>query len=300
MDARLLLFASVLALGGCIQGKLDLPDFQLTDWTGDLPDPTLASLTLTSPETSLTATSVSSTTDGPSSSSSSSTSDDTSSESSTGEPQASACDPQPEDIETAVVIDSTVGWEHEPTDLLTTCVVTWVGTLGTALHLGLACQDGPHTVDVSDVGPSALQIGDLVELAVHIDVPWWANVHVVIRRGGQVMLAAMTSDALPGQTEGGVGQDFFSPLALGLLDDVCPIEPDADEPCDFICSDPCTVDRRQALAFIDGLDVEVIYDRGSGQLGATAVEVGEAIDHVEVLCPDVAGAWYSFVAIRGS
>ena len=103
MDARLLLFASVLALGGCIQGKLDLPDFQLTDWTGDLPDPTLASLTLTSPETSLTATSVSSTTDGPSSSSSSSTSDDTSSESSTGEPQASACDPQPEDIETAVV-----------------------------------------------------------------------------------------------------------------------------------------------------------------------------------------------------
>jgi hypothetical protein len=285
----------MLAVGGCIDGKLDLPEFQLTE-TGELPDPTLVTLT-TSVGGSISSTSVSSTTASDETSSSGDTSSDT--DSTTGDVPHSVCDPQPEDIETAVIFDSTIGWDHEPTDLQTQCIVTWVGTLGTALHVGLACEDGGHSVDVSDIGPTSLSPGDDVELAVYIDVPWWANVYVVIRRDGEVMLAAMDADSLPGDGNNGSDSEFFAPMQLALLDDVCAIEPVVEEPCQgFICTDPCTVDRRQAIAFLDEHGAEVVYDRGAGQLGPTVIEVGEAIEHVEVDCVDTAGARYSFVAVR--
>lgn len=289
------LLVGVLALGGCFKGELDLPDFQLTE-TGGIPDPTLVTLT-TSIGGSISSTSVSSTTvSDDTSSSSGDTSSDT--DSTTGDPPHSICDPQPEDIETAVIFDSKIGWEHEPTDLQTQCIVTWVGTLGTALHVGLACEDGGHSVDVSDIGPTALEPGDQVELAVYIDVPWWANVYVVIRKDGEVMLAAMNADSLPGDGVNGSDSEFFEPLQLALLDDVCAIEPVVDEPCDFICADPCTVDRRQAIAFLDEHGAEVVYDRGAGQLGPFAIEVGEAIEHVEVDCVDTQSARYSLVVVR--
>jgi hypothetical protein len=288
------LCVAIVATSGCIQGELDLPDFQLTDVTGGLPDPTLTTLT-TTVSTSISSTSVSSTSVGDDTSSSGDTSDDTT----TGELPTSVCDPQPEDIETAVIFDSKIGWEHEQTDLVTDCIVTWVGPIGTALHIGLACDDGGHSLDVSDVGPTAISPGDHVELAVYIDVPWWANVYVTIRRDGEVMLAAMDADSLPGEGVNGSDPDFFAPLQLALLDDVCEVEPIVEEPCDFVCADPCTVDRRQAIAFLDGSGAEVVYDRNAGQLGETTIEVGEAIEHVEVDCVDMASAKYSFVALRG-
>jgi hypothetical protein len=298
MSARRLGLVGVMALTGCIQGKLDLPDFELTDWTSDLPDtvtdsldPTLATLTLTTTE-GMSATSRSGTGD---TSSTGDTSDTT-----TGEMPRSVCDPQPEDIETAVLIDGVIGWEHAPVSLTTACLLTWIGPHGTALHLGLACDDGPHTVEVSNIGPSALEIGDLVELGVSIDVPWWANVYVVVRRDGEVMLAAMTADAMPGEGgNDGPDEEFFAPLQVEALDDVCAIEPSIEEPCDILCSDPCTVDRREALAFLAGGQAEVVYDRQAGRIGTTVIEVGSAIEHVEVRCADVADAWFSFVAIRG-
>ncbi len=290
-----------MALTGCIQGKLDLPDFELTDWTSDLPDtltdvtdtidPTLATVTLTTTEgMSVSSTSVS----GTSADDTGSTGDD----STTGDRPDSACDPQPDDIETAVLVDGILGWEHAPTSLTTTCVITWIGPVGTALHLGLACADGSHTLDVSNVGDSALALGDVVELGVWIDVPWWADVYVVVRRDGEVMLAAMSAEALPGDGNDGPSAEFFAPLQVELLDDVCPIEPSVPEPCNFICSDPCTVDRRAALAFLEGDEAEVVYDRRAGRLGTTAIEVGSAMEHVEVSCADTAGAWFGFVAIR--
>lgn len=291
--------SGMLVLGGCFKGELDLPDFQLTE-TGGIPDPTLVTLT-TSIGGSISSTSVSSTSVGDDSTSDTtdtSSDTETDTDSTTGDPPHSICDPQPEDIETAVIFDSKIGWEHEPTDLQTSCIVTWVGTLGTALHVGLACEDGGHSVDVSDIGPTGIEPGDLVELAVYIDVPWWANVYVVIRRDGDVMLAAMSADSLPGDGVNGSDSEFFEPLQLALLDDVCAIEPVVEEPCDFICADPCTVDRRQAIAFLDGNGAEVVYDRGAGQLGATAIEVGAAIEHVEVDCVDTASGRYSFVAVR--
>lgn len=302
MNGRRLGWFGVMALTGCIQGKLDLPDFELTDWTSDLPDtltdvtdtldPTLGTVTLTTTEgMSVSSTSVS----GTGADDTSSTGDD----STTGDLPQSACDPQPDDIETAVLVDGIIGWEHAPTSLTTTCVLTWIGPVGTALHLGLACEDGSHSLDVSNVGDSALALGDVVELGVWIDVPWWANVYVVVRRDGEVMLAAMSAEALPGEAgNDGPPAEFFAPLQVELLDDVCPIEPTIPEPCDFICSDPCTVDRRAALAFLDGDAAEVVYDRRAGRLGATAIEVGSAMEHVEVSCVDTADAWFGFVAIR--
>jgi hypothetical protein len=287
----------MLAVGGCFKGELDLPDFQLTDVTGDLPDPTLVTLT-TSVGGSISSTSVSSTSVGDDTSSSSDTSE-TDTDSTTGDLPHSVCDPQPEDIETAVIFDSMIGWEHEPTDLQTSCIVTWVGPLGTALHIGLACEDGGHSLDVSDVGPTTLEAGDHVDLSVYIDVPWWANVYVAIHRDGELMLAATDADSLPGDSDNGSDPDFFAPMQLALLDDVCDIEPIVDEPCQgFICEEPCTVDRRQAIAFLDQHGAEVVYDRGAGQLGPFAIEVGEAIEHVEVECVDTSGARYSFVAVR--
>lgn len=292
-----------MALTGCIQGKLDLPDFELTDWTSDVPDtltdvtdtldPTLATVTLTTTEgMSVSSTSVS----GTSADDTSSTGDD----STTGDLPQSACDPQPDDLETAVLVDGIIGWEHAPTSLTTTCVVTWIGPVATALHLGLACADGSHTLDVSNVGDSALALGDVVELGVWIDVPWWANVYVVVRRDGEVMLAAMSAESLPGDAgNDGPSAEFFAPMQVELLDDVCPIEPTIPEPCDFICADPCTVDRRAALAFLEEDESEIVYDRRAGRLGATAIEVGSAMEHVEVSCADTAGAWFGFVAIRG-
>jgi hypothetical protein len=301
MHGRRLGWIGVMALTGCIQGKLDLPDFELTDWTSDLPDtltdvtdtidPTLATVTLTTTEgMSVSSTSVS----GTSADDTGSTGDD----STTGDRPDSACDPQPDDIETAVLVDGILGWEHAPTSLTTTCVITWIGPVGTALHLGLACADGSHTLDVSNVGDSALALGDVVELGVWIDVPWWADVYVVVRRDGEVMLAAMSAEALPGDGNDGPSAEFFAPLQVELLDDVCPIEPSVPEPCNFICSDPCTVDRRAALAFLEGDEAEVVYDRRAGRLGTTAIEVGSAMEHVEVSCADTAGAWFGFVAIR--
>lgn len=303
MTGRRIGWAGVMALTGCVQGKLDLPDFELTDWTSDL-DTITDAITDTLPDTitdSLdptlaTASSVSNTSADDSGTGSSTGDIDTT----TGDLPHSVCDPQPDAIDTAVLVDGTIGWEHEPTAFTTHCVVTWVGSVGTALHLGLACDDGPHTLDVTEVGPSALDIGDEVELSVSIDVPWWANVYVVVRRDGEVMIAAMSAEALPGDDDDGPFADFFAPLQVASLDEVCPIEPPPEpEPCDFVCSDPCTVDRRLALAFFDEEHAEVVYDRRPGELGDTAVEVGSAVEHVEVSCTDVAQAWFAFVAIRG-
>lgn len=269
----------VVAVTGCIQGDLDLPEFHLTDVTGELPDPTLVTLTQ---GTSVSSTSVSGTTDDTSSSGE---------ESSTGELPASVCDPQPDEIETEVIVDGKLGALIDPIELRTPCLVTWVGTLDGLLHFGLACEDGPHFLDVTPIGDTALHTGDVVELGLSIQVPQeqpWANLHVVIRRDGEVMLAAASAERLP-DGPGLPAWDFFAPLDLFTLDDVCDIE----------MPTPCTVDRRQALAFIDDGEVELVYDRGSGQLGDVAIEVGSAIEHVDVTCADVADAWYAFVAVRG-
>jgi hypothetical protein len=281
--------ALLVAVSGCIINAPDLDEL-LDTGTSDLPIPTTITGTASMSSTTFATTSTTST---------DSTESTGGSSSETGEP-ASVCDPQPEEVESGVVVDGKPGWDHEHTELTVLCAVTWVGSPGVALHLGLACEDGPHTIDVTDVGPLEVYEGDTVELSLWIDVPWWANVYVALRKDGELVLAAMQADGLPGVDDGAhPPADFWGPLQVALLDDVCEPEADPqDEPCNFICPGTCTHDRRMALAFLDGTEAEVVYDAGSGELGDLVIVVGEAREHVEVFCTDTPGARIGFVALR--
>lgn len=290
---RGLVVMATLAVGGCIQGKLDVPDFELTDWADTIPNPTLddATLTDTIDPTALTLTttqgmSVSSTSVG---STDDSTGDDTTG--TTGDEPV--CEPAPEAIQTTLLLDGRPAWEHEPGARWSSCVVSWVGTLGAALHVGLACDDGPHALDVTRIGPTALDVGDLVELSTDIAGGAWTDVLVVLRRDGEVMIAAMAGELLPGDGDDAPPSEFFAPLFVALLDDVCADEYEEIE-------DDCALHlRRHAIAFIDGDDVEVVFDRGTSEIGRLSLAVGDAREYFGDSCGEVPPSWYSWVAVRG-
>lgn len=277
-------------VGGCVQGKLDLPDFELTDWADTIPDPTLEDtidptlLTLTTTEgMSVSSTSVGTTDD-------TSTSGEESGSSTGDEP---VCDPAPENIQTTLLLDGRPAWEHEVGASSTLCLVSWIGSLGAALHVGLACEDGPHALDVTNVGPSAIEVGDVVELSTDIGWGSWTDVLVALRRDGEVMIAAMSGEHLPGDGPFAPPSEFFAPLFVSLLDEVCPDEYEEIEP-------ECALHlRRHALAFIDDADVEVVFDRGTSAIDRLVIAVGDARRYYGDSCVEVPRAWYSFVAVRG-
>jgi hypothetical protein len=294
---------SVVALALCPLGCFIPKDIEFDDFTGtdslSLTDTLPATITVTSATSiaSITATdSATSTTSGHVDESSS---DDSSTETDTEGPE-SVCDPQPEDVEVGVLIDGTPSWEHPHTELEVGCIVTWVGNIGpAALHVGLACEDGvAHTIDVSDVGDLEVATGDTVELSLYIDAPFWANVYVALRKDGELVLAAMDADALPGDGDDGghPGPGFFAPLDILALHEVCPEEPEETEPCNFICQG-CTRDRRLALAFLSIDDADVVFDHGTGQVGDLALTVGDAREHVEVFCTDTPAWHFELVAM---
>jgi hypothetical protein len=287
----------LLALGpfGCfIPSGIDVDDFTGTDdlpWTDSL--------------TGLTASTLDSGSTGPDSMSSttvdpdSSTSAGESTTSDTDDPPMSVCDPQPEDVDNLVIVDGEIGGEMTETDIVTACAVTSVSVEDDMLHVGLACSDGVHTLDVTDVGPIDLSPGDEVELSLFVDAPWWANVFIALRRDGELVLAVLSAESLPEGDGHSPEEGFWSPLRPVALTQVCPDEPEEVEPCQgFICPPDCTRDRRLALAFFTDDDAEVIYDHGSGQLGDLAIVVDDAREHVEVLCTDTPGAFYEFIAVR--
>lgn len=282
-------FATTLAIAGCVQGKLDVPDFELTDWADTIPDPTLTDtidptvLTLTTTE----GMSVSSTSVG-------STDDTTGDETGTSTGDEPVCEPAPEAIQTTLLLDGRPAWEHEAGASTTTCLVSWVGSLGASLHVGLACEDGPHALDVTRVGPTALEVGDIVELATDIAGGAWTDVLVVIRRDGEVMIAAMSGERLPGDGQNAPPSEFFAPLFVALLDEVC-----SDEYEDI--EDDCALHlRRHAIAFIADDQVEVVFDRGASEIGRLAIAVGDARRYYGDSCTEVPPSWYSFVAVRGA
>jgi hypothetical protein len=291
---RWLVGVGTLAAAGCVQGKLDVPDFELTDWADTIPNPTLddATLTDTLDPTVITVTttqgmSVSSTSVG---STDDSTGDDTTSTTTGDEP---VCEPAPESIQTTLMLDGRPAWEHEPTQSTSSCLVSWVGALGAALHVGLACEDGPHALDVTRVGPTALEVGDLVELSIDIAGGAWTDMLVAVRRDGELMIAAMSGERLPGDGEPAPPSEFFAPLFVALLDEVCSDEYEELE-------DDCALHlRRHAIAFIDDDDVEVVFDRGTSEIGRLAIAVGDARKYYGDSCPEVPPSWYAFVAVRG-
>ncbi len=287
---------AVFPLGCFIPKGIDVDDFTGTElpWTDTLPETLTATLSTT---TAVTETSL---TDGTDTATSTTSADTTGTETdSDTEGPESVCDPQPEEVEAGILVDGTPSWDLPHTELDTSCIVTFVGSVGPALHLGLACDDGAHTIDVADVGELDVIAGDIVELSIFVDVPWWANVYVALRKDGELVLAAVDADELPGADDGlHPAADFFAPLDIAVLHEVCPAEPEDVEPCNFICQG-CTRDRRLALAFIEDGDAEVVFDRGTGQLGDTAIVVGHALEHVEVFCTDTPGWRFDFVALRG-
>lgn len=285
-----------LALAGTLAGCIELPNFGDTEWTTDLPNiTTIDADSLTSPATSIGSighTAGDATTDTGAVDTSTGADD-----SSTGEP--TVCEPLPDaEVEAFLVIDNQPAFELGHTEIQTSCVVSWVGSFGTAIHVGLGCDDGAHSLDVADIDAIDLFVGDVVELSVYVDAPWWANAYAALRRDGELVLAAMDAEALPGAGEDYPAADFFAPLSIGLIDDACPPEPPQAEPCDFICPEICHVDERLALVFFIGAHFTVIYDHAVGALDELSLAVGTAVEHVEVLCPDTAGGRITLVAVR--
>lgn len=291
---HIVVLLAVLPLGCFIPKDIDVDDFTGTElpWTDTLT--TALPTTTLAPDTSLTGTTdtATTTTDADTSTSTGDTETDT-------DGPASVCDPQPEEVEAGILVDGIPSWDHPHTELDTSCVVTFVGTVGPALHIGLACDDGAHTIDIADIGELDVLAGDIVELSIFIDAPWWANVYVALRKDGELVLAAVDADELPGADDGfHPAADFFAPLDIAVLHEVCPAEPEDVEPCNFICQG-CTRDRRLALAFIEDGEAEVVFDRGTGQLGDSAIVVGHALEHVEVFCTDTPGWRFDFALLRG-
>jgi hypothetical protein len=122
-----------------------------------------------------------------------------------------------------------------------------------------------------------------------------------VHRDGELVVAGMSADSLP--ADDGAAQhpsaDFWAPLTVTALDDVCDVELDPLEHCDaVICPDTCSRDRRLALQLTMGTEDVTVLDRNHGALGSLQVDVGETVERVEVYCTDTPGAWYSFAVTR--
>lgn len=285
----------LLAAGpfGCfIPSGVDVDDFTGTDnfpWTESLTE----SLTATTIDSLTTTQGMTSTTVDPDTG----TSDGGSTTSDTDDPPVSICDPQPEGVHTILLVDDMDGSELQDTDSVSSCAVTSVTIVDELQHVGMACADGVHTLDFTEVGELDLQPGDVVEFSLFVDAPFGANTYVALHQGGELVLAAMYGAQLPGD-DGAPFEEFFAPLRTVALTEVCEIEPIDDGPCNFICPGSCTRDRRLALAFFEDDDAAVIYDSGAGELGELAIAVDTAVEHAEVFCTDVPGAYFEFIAVR--
>jgi hypothetical protein len=110
------------------------------------------------------------------------------------------------------------------------------------------------------------------------------------RAGGELVLAGATTPWPPGHAE--IPADFFAPLGVALLPDVCGLE----DPPDGSFIEPCFTVQRQALRFsLAGQSLDV-YDHGVDQLSPYALAVETAELRHDVTCTDTNDSWYSWVA----
>ncbi len=218
-----------------------------------------------------------------------------------GEGPASVCDPQPEAIAHVLYLDpdrEIAGGEVIEVD--TTCTVTAIASAAGIYSISLACDDGDHELDVLDLGPIDLMVGQVVTLRAHDCVPWWRQTFVVLSREDTMIIAGMSAEGLPGKAhQYNPDAAFFDPLAIEIVPDVCRPEPSPDEDCGaFICPEGCTQDERQVLRFTNSDGSTDVYDHGTGSLGNLQIGVGTAELHVQVFCTDTASAMYRFVTMR--
>lgn len=167
------------------------------------------------------------------------------------------------------------------------------------MTITLECDEeelSQHTVVAphNAVTPFNLGVGTIVRLTYRADMPFWRNEWFNLRgQDGRFILGGVQSSALlPADAP-----DFFAPIGVTLLDDVCDIEPDCDEFCGPI--------RRDAIGVAVG-DGELvsIYDGNTGVVGSPTTYtfvVGEAYSRVgDSGCEDVPEAWFGIIAYDSS
>jgi hypothetical protein len=214
----------------------------------------------------------------------------------TGDPP-SVCDPQPmPDVVAWVSVDGGATPPDGSTEpVVHACTIAGFEEGPQVVFLALDCDDGAHTLDIgTSVGIWFDTTGEFVLSVIHSNATWRAGDQLVTLRrvGGELVLAGASTPWAPDLDE--VPADFFAPLSIVLLPDVCRLEPPWDGG-NFIA--PCYTEQRQALRF--GLDGQVVdvYDRGVDQLSPYILLVQNAERYHDITCTDTSDRWYSWVAV---
>ncbi len=226
---------------------------------------------------------------------STSTSTGTVDDSSTGEP-ASVCDPQPMDIVASVSFDGGALPEDPLANPYTydCTIATW--TEGdAAVTLELECVDGDHTLVLgTSVGVWFDKAGDFVVTVFHSNDTFGGEDQLVTlrRTDGELVLAGASTPWAPDHAE--LPPDFFAPLSITRLADVCEVEPLAPDGGNFVA--PCFAVERQALRFALQGEALDVYDHGVDQLPPYILAVQHAERRHDITCTDIGDTWFSWVA----
>lgn len=174
------------------------------------------------------------------------------------------------------------------------CTIASQAASEALLELELECADGPHTLAIgTSVGIAFDATGDFVLSVIYSNDTFAAEDQLVTLRtsGGALVLAGMSSPWRP--DDGAVPADFFDPLDVTLLENVCPVEPPAGG--DFL--EPCFSIERQALRFSAGRQSVEVYDHGVDELASFVLLVEHAEQLHDITCTDISDTWYAWVAV---
>lgn len=207
----------------------------------------------------------------------------------------SVCDPQPElDVVGWVLVDDgNLPAERPLNPYVYACTIAeWLEGGGT-VSLSLACEDGGHMLVLgTSTGISFDTTGDFVLSVIHSAATFGGGDQLVTlrRAGGELVLAGASTPWRP--DHGQIPADFFAPLGVELLPDVC----DLEDPPDGNFLEPCFTVQRQALRFtLAGQSLDV-YDHGVDTLSPYDLAVQTAELRHDVTCTDTAVTWYSWLA----
>lgn len=175
------------------------------------------------------------------------------------------------------------------------CEIENINHDGELLAVGFSCGEEAFRVQLGTDATSGLELGDVMQISLSVDVPWWGNGYVKVLRDGELMLAAMSAQSLPGQAAELVAADFFAPLSVSGSSELCDAEPD---PGTNFVGMLCTRDQRQGIDFALGDGEATLLDRTGGTLGPLEIYVGRTVRHVEVFRSDTPGTWAEFIAVQ--
>lgn len=153
----------------------------------------------------------------------------------------------------------------------------------------LSCADGPHTLEIaSSVGIWFDTAGDFLLSVTYSNDFESSNRLVALRRADGELVLAGASTSSPEEAT----SDFFEPLAVSLVEGLCPIDPPED-----VFLGPCYSVERQALTFILDTAVEQVFDHGVGELSPYVVIVQHAEQRHDLTCSDIPDAAYTWIVV---